>query len=71
MCRAALKQTRQPFWGLAVVVGTPGQVVGLTRLGTFPSVPMQDIETWLNCVSPPAQYLYGPLVRPIQSTALL
>ena len=38
MVLVALKQTRQPFQGLAVVVRTPGQFVRLTRLGTFPSV---------------------------------
>jgi hypothetical protein len=53
-----LKQTRQPFQGLAVVVGTPGQFVRLTRLGTFPSVSVSNTKTWLNCLTP--QLLHFP-----------
>ncbi len=54
-----------------MVAGTPVQFVGLTRLGTFPSVLMSHTKTRPNRLDPPAPYPPVLLSRTLASTALL
>lgn len=63
-----MKLTRQPFQGLAAVVRTPGQCVGLTRLGTSSSVPVESTGTRLDRSTPPAPYPTGFAKRNLQDT---